>query len=161
MTVKRSVIFILKSLNTSLRRMRALCLLLAASLIFSGCGAPSDEGRGALAELCRIFSQTEASDYVIYGTEENAGRPLTDAMLERLFCGANLGDLCYVRSMALCVSRRFSDREIFVLELYDPSHRQTVKKMLSHRAEKKKDAVLLENGVYLYLICHADVSISP
>ncbi len=107
-------------------------------------------------ELQRILYEKEISDGVIYSDRDGSQRPLTDAMIDRIFFDMNTDDLRYVRSMALFVTRRFSDREILVLELYDPSHSRTVESLLLRRAEKKENAVLSRNGVYLYLMCGID-----
>ncbi len=133
---------------------RMICFLLTLLFSASAC-APVFERKTRCAEeeLSYILEEKGIAEGIVYSTSRDAAYPLTDAIMERLFLGANREDLCFVRSAALYVSRRFTEKEIFVLELYDRSHLEAVKKLLMRRAEKKENAVLSDHGVYLYLIC--------
>ena len=133
---------------------RIVFCILMLCLLASSCvprAAPRTEN--ADEELVRILSERGITGGTIYSRAADAECSLTDAMLERLFFGSNTEDLRYVRSMALYTSGRMNEGEIFVLELYDLSHKEAVRRLLSYRAEKKENAVLSENGVYLYLLC--------
>ncbi len=130
---------------------RMTVLLLTALMLFSSCSRT--ETRCARDILEEILTEFPQEDGFLYSDPAEDGLFLTDAMCERLFFDANLSDFRYVRSMACYFSRRYGEGEILILELYDLSHRDAVTALLSRRAEKKENAVLFTNGVYLYLIC--------
>jgi hypothetical protein len=93
------------------------------------------------------------TDGYVYGKCEGETHFLSDAMLERMFMGADLADLCYVESMAVYFSRRFSEREILVIVLFDMSHREAIVALLEKRANRKENALVSTNGRYVYLVC--------
>lgn len=133
---------------------RILCCFLAAVIIFSSCSRPfSFEAKSAEEVLCEIMKEFSITDGYIYSSGEEAEHPITSAMLERMFFGTALDDLRYAESMAVYFSRRFSEREIIIIELFDMSHRKAVMALLTKRAEKKENAIVQANGNYVYLIC--------
>ena len=133
---------------------RFLLFLLILTFLFGSCKTTFlKEEKHAEEVLNEILMEFSIDDGIVYSDERDAKYPLTDEMLERLFWGTDLGDLRYVSSVAVYFSRRFYEDEIFVFELFDISHQKAVMKLLSRRAEKKENAVLFANGVYIYLIC--------
>ena len=132
-------------------------LLLTLLLIFtaSSCGIPKTERRGNAAEiLSEILAHFDQGDGFIYTSETGAESPLTDAMLARMFPDdGDTADLFCVVSAAVYFSKRFSDREILVLELCDISRTELIVRLLQKRAKKKENAVVFADGVYVYLIC--------
>ncbi len=131
---------------------RFLIFLLAWVFVLTACETGKREERCAEDIMAAIFSEFPLSDGYIYSNARDAELVLSDAMLERLFAGARLEDLRYVKTMAVYLSARYSEGEIFIMELYDISHMHAVKSLLKKREEKKENAVLVTNGVYLYLI---------
>ena len=139
------MIFILKKL---------LCFTLIIICIFSSClPSLSKETRNADEILEAVLAEYGIEDGYCYSTRKDAKHPLTDTFLERMFFGARRSVLRYVDSMAVYCSRRYNEREIIVIELYDVSHQKAVMALLLERAEKKENAVVFSNGVYLYLLC--------
>ncbi len=133
---------------------RILLICLCPIIFLSSCSVPfSKENRRAEVILEEMLMQFSICDGFLYQKTGDAEHPLTDAMLTRLFEGADLADLRYVASMAVFLSRRYRSTEIMIIELYDISHRDALQKLLEKRAKKKENAVVLTNGVYLYLIC--------
>lgn len=130
-----------------------LTLLLAFAL--TSCGTPKKAHRGNAQEiLSEILENFEQGDGFVYTDEVGAEYPLTDAMLARMFPDdGDTADLFCVVSAAVYFSRRFSDREILVLEICDISHTELIVRLLQKRAKKKENAVVFADGVYVYLIC--------
>ena len=130
-----------------------LALLLAFAL--SSCGTPKTARRGSASEiLSEILENFEQGDGFVYTDETGAESPLTDAMLARMFPDdGDTADLFCVVSAAVYFSKRFSDREILVLEICDISHTELIVRLLQKRAKKKENAVVFADGVYVYLIC--------
>lgn len=133
---------------------RFLIGFLALSLVFTSCVSPHKTLEGdATAVLEEILMQFPMPEGMIYSDRAEAAYPLTDALLARMFPDTgDMADFAYVVSVAVCVSRRFSDGEITVLELCDLSHREELKRLLKKRADKKENAVVFTNGVYVFLI---------
>ncbi len=131
--------------------MKQVCLLLLIlALILCGCHKVQNKG-SAPEILDEVLGEVPLSEGYVY-VRDGTQKTLTDAMLARLFPDARLDDLCYVKSMALYLSGRFCEDEILILELYDPSHGEALLALLKKRSEKKENAVLYADGVYLYLI---------
>jgi hypothetical protein len=130
-----------------------LTLLLAFA--FTSCGTPKTAHRGNAQEiLSEILENFEQGDGFVYTDEAGAEYPLTDTMLARMFPDdGDTADLFCVVSAAVYFSRRFSDREILVLEICDISHTELIVRLLQKRAKKKENAVVFADGVYVYLIC--------
>lgn len=130
-----------------------LTLLLAFAL--SSCGTPKTARRGSASEiLSEILENFEQGDGFVYTDETGTESPLTDAMLARMFPDdGDTADLFCVVSAAVYFSKRFSDREILVLEICDISHTELIVRLLQKRAKKKENAVVFADGVYVYLIC--------
>lgn len=131
--------------------------LLMLLLIFTAasCGAPKTTHRGSASEiLSDVLAHFGQGDGFIYTSEAEAEYPLTDAMLARMFPDdGDTADFFCVVSAAVYFSKRFSDREILVLEICDISHTELIVRLLQKRAKKKENAVVFADGVYIYLIC--------
>ncbi len=128
--------------------MKRMLLLLVALFVFSSCGKVARETRSPetlVTLICERFSLADGYAY----TEKT----IEDAMLSRMFSGMRTEDLCYVRRMGIYLAKGFSREEVIIFELYDKAHGDAVKRLLAYRAEQKENAVLFQNGVYLYLIC--------
>lgn len=134
--------------------MKKLSVFLALALFFlTSCGSVPRERGTAEAALRDILARFGMEDGVIYGDGEGE-EPLSDGMLASLLCeGGASSYLRYVESRAVYFSRRFSPHEILVLRLSDKSHRQEAVTLLRRRAEKKKNAVVYADGVYVFLLC--------
>ncbi len=133
---------------------RGICILIAMMVCFSSCKSQIfPETKRADEVLQTILSEFSVDEGYLYSDALEAERPLTDAMLERMFSGADLADFRYACSMAVYFSKRYSEHEIIVIELFDMSHRGAVEALLRKRMEKKENAVVISNGVYVYLIC--------
>ena len=129
---------------------------LVCACLLSACGVSLSEGkrgsaREIMAELMQEF--TFAEGYV-YESGREAALPLSDAMLARMFPDdGDTADLFCVRSAAVYFSKRFSEHEIVIFELCDRLHTEDIERLLQKRAKKKKNAVVIADGVYVYLIC--------
>ncbi len=135
---------------------KVLMWLLLLSVFLTSCFPFGTKKRTGDAEevLSEILETFSISDGVIYSEKEGAAYPLTDALLERMFCDeGDMADFAYVTSCAVYFSRHFSEREIVVLKLCDLSHQRELLRLLRKRAEKKENAVAFADGVYVYLIC--------
>jgi hypothetical protein len=58
-----------------------------------------------------------------------------------------------VVSAAVYFSKRFSEHEILIFKVCDLSHTEDITRLLQKRARKKENAVVIADGVYIYLIC--------
>ncbi len=123
------------------------------SVFFVSCIPARQESRSAYAILQELLSVFPMGDGYCYGTASDAKETLTDEMVTRLFLDMRAEDLRYVEEMAIYLTKSFREGEIIVMKLFDPSHAKAVMSLLKRRAEKKENAALLQNGVYLYLIC--------
>ncbi len=131
-----------------------LCCLL--SLFFVSCGFQGGTSKKGDAEdiLREVLSSFGITDGSVYSNRPLAEYPLTDALLARMFPErGDTEDLFCVRSAAVYFSKRFCDDEIIVFELFDISGREKIVSLLQKRANKKENAVVLSDGVYVYLIC--------
>lgn len=128
---------------------------LIVSLLLVSCTPKKTIQKGdAYTVLEQILLQFNIENGAIYGKNEKADYLLTDALLERMFDHAgDLADFAYVESVAIWFSRRFNEKEIIVLKLYDLSHQRELLNLLSKRAAKKENAVAFANGIYVYLVC--------
>ena len=121
---------------------RFLLILLGFSVLLVSCGTPVQEKGDAYQVVEKIMTHFELADGVLYSDREDADYFLSDSMLDRMFSeGYGLPEFEYVVSCAAYFSRRFSEEEIVVL------------KLCRRRAEKKENAVVYADGVYVYLIC--------
>lgn len=133
---------------------RFLLILLGFSVLLVSCGTPVQEKGDAYQVVEKIMTHFELADGVLYSDREDADYFLSESMLERMFSeGYGLPEFEYVVSCAAYFSRRFSEGEIVVLKLCDKSHREELMKLCRRRAEKKENAVVYADGVYVYLIC--------
>ena len=141
--------FILKN------RMKCFIVLLIFAFFFVSCSPLSSKRKGdATAILQEILSVFPGKEGAIYSDREEAEYPLTDALIARMFPDmGDLDDFSYVVSRAAWFSRRFSDREILILEICDLSHQKDLLRLLEKRKKKKENAVVFADGIYLYLIC--------
>ena len=135
-------------------KFRVLLLILTAVFLVS-CASPLSEDRGDAEQVLRkILSRFELPCGVVYSDAENAEYPLTDSLIERMFSdGHGVLAFEYVTSCAVYFSRHFTEHEIVVIKICDRSHREEVMNLCRRRAEKKQDAVVYDDGVYVYLIC--------
>lgn len=135
-----------------MRKFWALCLLCA--VFFTSCSSVFSADDSAAEKLYAVLTEFSLTEGAVYSTEENEDYPFTDAMAERMFFwGRDISALSHAESTAVYVSRRFSSEEIVVVKLYDFSHRDEVEALFLSRAEKKKNAIVFCDGVYVYLIC--------
>ena len=133
-----------------------LVFLLLLAFLSVSCGKQSDILRQGNAEeiLLDVLSHFQLAEGTVYSTGLLSENPLTDALLARMFPDqGDTEDLYCIRSAAVYFSRRFSDGEILVFELYDISNRDKITALFQKRARKKENAVVLSDGVYVYLIC--------
>ena len=135
-----------------MRKFWVLCLLCA--VFFTSCSSVFSADDSAAEKLYAVLTEFSLTEGAVYSTEENEDYPFTDAMAERMFFwGRDISALSHAESTAVYVSRRFSSEEIVVVKLYDFSHRDEVEALFLSRAEKKKNAIVFCDGVYVYLIC--------
>ena len=132
---------------------RFFCCLLVVLIILTSCDESPSQHKSAEMLLHEIMEEFSIEDGYVYSDEMGAAQPLTDVMLERIFFGAMLDDLRYAKSVAVYFSRRFSEQEIVIIQLYDIAHRKTIMALLNKRAEKKENAIVSSQGNYVYLIC--------
>lgn len=132
-----------------------IIFLFLIGFLFISC-TPSDPlKKGNAEEILRdVLNQFQMTDGTVYSRGLTAENPLTDSLLARMFPErGDTEDLCYVRSAAVYFSKRFSDEEILIFELHDISGREKIVALFQKRANKKENAVVLSDGVYVYLIC--------
>ena len=122
-------------------------------MLFSSCGNSYFREPTADALLRDVMCDFGIADGYLYVRDALAEHPLTDAMLERMFLGASLEDLRYVKSMAAYLSGRLCEKEIIVIELFDMSHRKALTSLLTKRADLKDGALVYAQGNYVYLLC--------
>ena len=133
-----------------------LLFLFTILFLLVSCGSDAlSSTKGEAEEILRdVLSQFQITDGSVYSTALSAEHPLTDALLARLFPErGDTEDLYCVRSGAAYFSKRFSKDEILIFELYDISNRDKIVALFRKRANKKENAVVLSDGVYVYLIC--------
>lgn len=132
-----------------------ICLFLTALFFVSCDSGPHILKKGEAEEILEeVLSHFQIADGTVYSTGLSAENPLTDSLLARMFPErGDTDDLFCVRSAAVYFSKRFSDKEILVFELFDISGREKIVALLQKRAKKKENAVVLSDGVYVYLIC--------
>lgn len=132
-----------------MRKLWILVLLLVCML--TSC-IGSDAHGSAKEAVESVLMHFHITDGVVYGDSDEQYR-LSDSMLSLMFDGDSLPEFEYVESCAAYFSRRFSQHELVVLRLYDMSHREELAALCKRRAEKKENAVVFYDGVYVYLIC--------
>ena len=133
-----------------------LFFLLLLAFLSVSCGKQTNIlKKGEAEELLQdVLSHFQLAEGTIYSTGLLSENPLTDALLARMFPEqGDTDDLYCVRSAAVYFSKRFSDGEILVFELYDISNRDKITALFQKRAKKKENAVVLSDGVYIYWIC--------
>ena len=137
--------------------MRKFCsLTLLFAFLLTACSVSEKTTRKGNAEkiLYEILSEFEFTDGFIYGSTHESAFPLTDAMLARMFPDdGDTADLFCVKTAAIYFSKRFSEHEILIFELCDRSHTEDIVRLLQKRAKKKENAVVISDGVYVFLIC--------
>ena len=132
-----------------------LSALLCAFLLTS-CTAiqPSRRKESAPRIMASLLSEFSLADGFVYESGLEAAYPLTDAMLARMFPDdGDTDELFCVVSAAVYLSKRFSEHEIIIFELSDLSHTEDIVRLFEKRAKKKENAVVIADGVYVYLIC--------
>ena len=131
-----------------------LSLWLLCAVLFTSCTPVFSADDSAAEKLYAVLAEFSLTEGAVYSTEENEDYPFTDAMAERMFFwGRDISALSHAQSTAVYVSRRFSSEEIVVVKLRDRSYRDEVEALFLIRAEKKKNAIVFCDGVYVYLIC--------
>ncbi|MBQ3490676.1 MAG: hypothetical protein IJA86_08810 [Clostridia bacterium] len=139
-----------------MRKIQIFLLCFLIFLMFVSCGFHGSTTKKGDAEdiLGDILSSFRITDGNVYSNRPLSEYPLTDALLARMFPErGDTEDLFCVRSAAVYFSKRFCENEIIVFELYDISGRDKIVSLLQKRANKKENAVVLSDGVYVYLIC--------
>ena len=135
---------------------KILLSALALACLLTACGVPSSGRKGESAPqiMAEILTEFSLAEGYVYESGMGAALPLTDAMLARMFPDeGDTADLFCVESAAVYFSKRFSEHEIVVFRLCDRSHTEDIEKLLQKRAKKKENAVVVADGVYVYLIC--------
>ena len=131
-----------------------LSLWLLCAVLFTSCTPAFSADDSAAEKLYAVLAEFSLTEGAVYSTEENEDYPFTDAMAERMFFwGRDISALSHAQSTAVYVSRRFSSEEIVVVKLRDRSYRDEVEALFLIRAEKKKNAIVFCDGVYVYLVC--------
>ncbi len=137
--------------------MRKFCsLALLCAFLLTACSVSEQTKHRENAEqiLSEILSEFSLADGFVYESGRDAALPLTDAVLARIFPDdGDTADLFCVDSAAIYFSKRFSEHEIIVFELCDRSHTEDIALLLQKRAKKKENAVVISDGVYVFLIC--------
>lgn len=135
--------------------LRKFCaLLILCAVFFTSCSPIFSADDSAVEKLYTVLTEFSLTEGAVYSTEENEDYFFTDAMAERMFFwGRDISALSHAESTAVYVSRRFSSEEIVVAKLHDLSHRDEVETLFLSRAEKKKNAIVFCDGVYVYLVC--------
>ena len=137
--------------------MRKFCLwAFVCVFLLTACDIAAPTKRQGTAEdvLHEILSEFTLADGFVYESKRDAELPLTDAMLARMFPDdGDTADLFCVKTAAVYFSKRFSEHEILVFELCDLSHTEDIVRLLQKRAKKKENAVVISDGVYVFLIC--------
>jgi len=135
---------------------KILIFIVLIPLIFTSCGPDLQHSKkGDAEEILRdVLSCFQITDGYVYSTRPLSEYPLSDALLARMFPErGDTEDLFCVNSAAVYFSRRFCENEMIVFELFDISGRDKIVSLLQKRARKKENAVVLSDGVYVYLIC--------
>ena len=136
--------------------MKKLCVLLILTCFLTACGLSFPRARRGSASqiMSELLSEFTLAEGFVYGSDPGAELPLTDSLLARMFPDdGDTEDLFCVVSAAAYFSKRFSEHEILILEVSDLSHTEDITKLLQKRAKKKENAVVIADGVYIYLIC--------
>ena len=124
--------------------------------MLTACGVSlRSEREGNASEIMEeLLTEFPLAEGYVYESRLGAELPLTDALLARIFPDdGDTADLFCVESAAIYFSKRFSEHEIVVFRLCDRSHTEDIEKLLQKRAKKKENAVVITDGVYVYLIC--------
>ena len=125
------------------------CFLTACNL-----SLPRGQSESASQIMSEILSEFALAEGFVYESDLEAELPLTDQLLARMFPDdGDTEDLCCVVSAAAYFSKRFSEHEILIFEVCDLSHTEDITRLLQKRAKKKENAVVIADGVYIYLIC--------
>lgn len=131
-----------------------MSVFLLFTIFLTACAPSFSEKESAAEKLSAVLDEFDLTSGTVYSTDMDAEYPFTDAMAERMFFfGRDISALSHAESTAVYVSHRFSAEEIVVMKLCDPSHRDEVERLFQLRAEKKKNAIVFHDGVYVYLIC--------
>ena len=124
------------------------------AVLFTSCAPVFSVDDSAAEKLYAVLAEFSLTEGAVYSTEEKEDYPFTDAMAERMFFwGRDISALSHAQSTAVYVSRRFSSEEIVVVKLRDRSYRDEVEALFLIRADKKKNAIVFCDGVYVYLVC--------
>lgn len=135
-------------------KFRMMLLLIAAVFLVSCTSSPLSDKGDAEQVLHGLLSHFDLPSGIVYSSAGGAEYPLTDSLIERMFSdGYGVPEFQYVVSCAAYFSRRFTEHEIVVIKLCDRSHREEVMNLCRRRAEKKENAVVYADGVYVYLVC--------
>ena len=128
-----------------------LCAVLLTACAVSLPQKQTGEPAKIMADILAEFSLAEG---FVYTSGPDAALKLTDAVLARMFPDdGDTADLFCVESAAVYFSKRFSEHEIVIFKLCDRSHTEKITRLLQKRAKKKENAVVIVDGVYVYLIC--------
>ena len=136
--------------------MKKLCLLLTLACFLTSCSLSLPRGRSGSAPqiMSELISEFALAEGFVYESDLEAALPLTDSLLARMFPDdGDTEDLFCVVSAAAYFSKRFSEHEILIFEVCDLSHTEDITRLLQKRARKKENAVVIADGVYIYLIC--------
>ena len=136
--------------------MKKLCLLLTLACFLTSCSLSLPHGRSGSASqiMSELLSEFALAEGFVYESDLEAALPLTDQLLARMFPDdGDTEDLFCVVSAAAYFSKRFSEHEILIFEVCDLSHTGDITRLLQKRARKKENAVVIADGVYIYLIC--------
>ena len=129
-------------------------LILACFLTACNLSLPHGRTESASQIMSEILSEFELEEGFVYESDLTAELPLTDTLLARMFPDdGDTEDLFCVVSAAVYFSKRFSEHEILIFEISDISHTDDITQLLKKRAKKKENAVVIADGVYVYLIC--------
>ena len=130
--------------------------LLILACFLTACGPSLPHGRTGSASqiMSDILSEFTLEEGFVYESDLTAELPLTDSLLARMFPDdGDTDDLFCVVSAAVYFSKRFSEHELLIFEVCDISHTEDIAHLLQKRAKKKGNAVVIADGVYVYLIC--------
>ena len=136
--------------------MKKLLPLLIVACFLTSCSLslPRVRTESASQIMSEILSEFAIEDGFVYESDLEAELPLTDKLLARMFPDdGDTEDLVCVVSAAAYFSKRFSEHEILIFEVSDLSHTEDISRLLQKRARKKENAVVIADGVYIYLIC--------
>ena len=136
--------------------MKKLLPLLIVACFLTACGLslPRVRTESASQIMSEILSEFALEDGFVYESDLEAELPLTDKLLARMFPDdGDTEDLVCVVSAAAYFSKRFSEHEILIFQVCDLSHTEDIEHLLRKRAKKKENAVVITDGVHVYLIC--------